>query len=59
MDDLYQLLKHTQEHGMHSNWQGSIQALEQLKVHIDFEINKFKELQKSTDIGKTLNKIGA
>ena len=59
MNDLVQLLKITNDHGMHSNWQGSIHALEQLKVHIDFEINRFKELQKSTDIGKTLNKIGA
>tara|TARA_R100000687_G_C6316818_1_gene103062 strand:+ start:300 stop:503 length:204 start_codon:yes stop_codon:yes gene_type:complete len=59
MSDLAQMIKNTQEHGLYSTWQGSIHALEQLKVHIDFEIQKLKELQKSTGIGKTLNKIGA
>jgi hypothetical protein len=51
------MLKNTQEHGLYSTWQGSIHALEQLKIHIDFEINKYKELQSKTDMGKTLNKV--
>ena len=54
--DFAQMLKNTQEHGLYSTWQGSIHALEQLKIHIDFEINKYKELQSKTDMGKTLNK---
>jgi hypothetical protein len=57
MEDLGKLLKITNEHGIYSNWQGSIHALEQLKTHINFEIKRYKELQSSTDMGKTLDKV--
>ena len=57
MEDLGKLLKITNEHGMYSNWQGSIHALEQLKTHIDFEIKKYRELQSKTDMGKTMDRI--
>ena len=56
-DMLAEMLKNTQEHGMYSNWQGSIHALEQLRTHIDFEIKKYRELQSSTDMGKTLDRV--
>ena len=58
-DMLHEMLKNTQEHGMYSNWQGSIHALEQLKTHIDFEIIKYRELQSSTETGKTLDKVSS
>jgi hypothetical protein len=56
-DMLKEMLKNTQEHGMYSNWQGSIHALEQLRTHIDFEIKKYRELQSKTDMGKTMDRI--
>ena len=58
MTDMFkEMLKNTQEHGMYSNWQGSIHALEQLRTHIDFEIKKYRELQSKTDMGKTMDRI--
>ena len=58
MKDMFaEMLKNTQEHGMYSNWQGSIHALEQLKTHINFEIKKYRELQSKTDMGKTLDRV--
>ena len=56
-DMLAEMLKNTQEHGMYSNWQGSIYALEQLRTHIDSEIKKYRELQSKTDMGKTMDRI--
>jgi len=55
--DFAQMLKNTQEHGLYSTWQGSIHALEQLKIHIDFEINKYKELKQQLKVQKQIDKL--
>ena len=57
MIDLEKILHQTQDVQMNATWGGSIHALEELKRHIDIEINKYKELQGKTNIGKTLNNI--
>ena len=56
-DMLAEMLKNTQEHGMYSNWQGSIHSLEQLKTHKNFAIKRYRELQSKTDMGKTLDRV--
>ena len=55
--DLEKMLKDQQDAHLNATWGGSIYALEELRRHIDIEINKYKELQKNTNIGKTLNNI--
>ena len=51
------ILKDTQDAQLNATWGGSIHALEELRRYIDIEINKYRELQGNTDIGKTLNNI--
>ena len=46
-----------QDAHLNATWGGSIHALEELRRHIDIQINKYRELQANTKTGKTLNKI--
>ena len=46
-----------QDAHLNATWGGSIHALEELRRHIDIQINKYRELQGNTETGKTLNKI--
>jgi len=55
--NMEKMLKDTQDAHLNATWGGSIYALEELRRHIDIQINKYKELQGNTDIGKTLNNI--
>jgi len=55
--DMEKILRDTQDAHLNATWGGSIHVLEELRRHIDIQINKYKELQKNTDIGKTLNNI--
>ena len=55
--DMGKILRDTQDAQLNATWGGSIHALEELRRHIDIEINKYKELQGKTEIGKTLNNI--
>ena len=55
--NMEKMLKDTQDAHLNATWGGSIHVLEELRRHIDIQINKYKELQKNTDIGKTLNNI--
>ena len=55
--DMGKMLIDQQDAHLNATWGGSIYALEELKRHIDIEINKYKELQGKTNIGKTLNNI--
>ena len=55
--NMEKMLRNTQDAHLNATWGGSIYALEELRRHIDIQINKYKELQKNTDIGKTLNNI--
>ena len=57
MDDFGKMLIDQQDAHLNATWGGSIYALEELRRHIDIEINKYKELQGKTNIGKTLNNI--
>ena len=57
MDDFGKMLIDQQDAHLNATWGGSIHVLEELKRHIDIEINKYKELQGKTKIGKTLNNI--
>ena len=57
MDDFGKMLIDQQDAHLNATWGGSIHALEELRRHIDIEINKYKELQGKTNIGKTLNNI--
>ena len=55
--DIEKMLIDTQDAHLNATWGGSIHVLEELRRHIDIQINKYKELQGNTDIGKTLNNI--
>ena len=55
--DMEKILRDTQDAHLNATWGGAIHVLEELRRHIDIQINKYKELQKNTDIGKTLNNI--
>ena len=55
--DMEKILRDTQDAHLNATWGGSIHVLEELRRHIDIQINRYKELQKNTDIGKTLNNI--
>ena len=55
--DIEKMLIDQQDAHLNATWGGSIHVLEELKRHIDIEINKYKELQGKTNIGKTLNNI--
>jgi len=55
--NLEKMLIDQQDAHLNATWGGSIYALEELKRHIDIQINKYKELQGKTNIGKTLNNI--
>ena len=55
--NLEKMLIDQQDAHLNATWGGSIYALEELKRHIDIEINKYRELQGKTKIGKTLNNI--
>ena len=57
MDDFGKMLIDQQDAHLNATWGGSIYALEELRRHIDIDINKYKELQGKTEIGKTLNNI--
>ena len=57
MIDIEKILHQTQDTQMNATWGGSINALEELKRHIQSKINGYKELQGKTEIGKTLNNI--
>ena len=51
--NLEKMLIDQQDAHLNATWGGSIHALEELRRHIDIEINKYKELQGKTNIGKT------
>ena len=55
--DFGKMLINQQDAHLNATWGGSIHVLEELRRHIDIEINKYKELQGNTEIGKTLNNI--
>ena len=55
--NLEKMLIDQQDAHLNATWGGSIHVLEELRRHIDIEINKYKELQGKTKIGKTLNNI--
>ena len=55
--DMGKILRDTQDAQLNATWGGSIHALEELRRHIDIQINKYRELQGNTETGKTLNKI--
>jgi len=55
--NMEKMLIDQQDAHLNATWGGSIYALEELKRHIDIQINKYKELQGKTNIGKTLNNI--
>jgi hypothetical protein len=55
--DIEKIARNTQDAHLNATWGGSIHVLEELRRHIDIEINKYRELQGNTEIGKTLNKI--
>ena len=55
--DIEKMLIDQQDAHLNATWGGSIHALEELRRHIDIQINKYRELQGNTETGKTLNKI--